>query len=333
MATKKYVTIEKPKAVGEYKAGTYQSQYGDQLKSALDTVTNWKYDPMQDANYQALAKVYGARGNIAAKNTLADAASLNGGYGTSYAVSAAQQARNQYNQELASLVPELEANAYNKAQATYSALRDADTTDYSRFRDTESDRQWQYQQAVDAYRQAMADWQWGQNYNYQVDRDAVADEQWQKNYDYQAARDRIADQQWQKNYDYQVSRDKVADSQWAKNYAYQLSRDSVADTQWQKNYDYQVSRDKVADEQWAKEYALSAGKVSGSSGGSKKKKKSKGGGGGGYTSTASNSSTKSTGNSSVTKAEGKFREAKGGINNTAQKDQKKKKGYYSGPQQ
>ena len=165
-----YVAVNKPGAAPEYKQqaqapeefqiGTYESKYGDQLDSSLNTITNWKYDPMQDASYQALAKVYGKRGNEAAKNTLADAASLNGGYGTSYAVSAAQQARNQYNQELAALIPDLEQNAFNKAQVTYNALRDADDTDYGRFRDTEGDRQWQWSQNYNAYRDKVGDEQW-----------------------------------------------------------------------------------------------------------------------------------------------------------------------------
>ena len=165
-----YVTAAQPKSMGAYKStqkapaayqpGTYSGKYDDQIQSALNTVTNWRYDPMQDANYQALAKIYGARGNIAAKNTLADAAALNGGYGTSYAVSAAQQARNQYNQELAGMIPELEAQAFSRAQTTYNALRDADDTDYGRYRDTEADRQWKYSQDYNAYRDREADSQW-----------------------------------------------------------------------------------------------------------------------------------------------------------------------------
>ena len=42
-------------APAAYQAGTYNSQYGDQISNALNTVTNWKYDPMSDANYQALS--------------------------------------------------------------------------------------------------------------------------------------------------------------------------------------------------------------------------------------------------------------------------------------
>ena len=193
MAGLNYVNIAKPKepaaytpvknTVQAYTPGTYQSQYQGQLDNALNTVTNWKYNPLEDASYQALAKVYGARGNIAAKNTLADAAALNGGYGTSYAVSAAQQARNQYNQELAALIPDLENAAYSRATGTLSALRDADNTAYGRFRDTESDKQWQYTQAYQAWRDATADAQWLYNQNYQKYRDLLSDWQWGLNYD------------------------------------------------------------------------------------------------------------------------------------------------------
>lgn len=197
-------------APAAYQAGTYDSQYGDQISNALNTVTNWKYDPMSDANYQALAKVYGVRGNIAAKNSLADAAALNGGYGTSYAVSAAQQARNQYNQELAALIPDLEANAFNKATTTLNALRDADDTAYGRFRDTEADKQWKYGQ------------------------------------DYQAYRDTESDNQWKYGMDYNAYRDKEADSQWAYSQAYNRYQDALSQYQWALDYNNSLYAQKQA---------------------------------------------------------------------------------------
>ena len=201
-------TAVKPAA---YVPGVYKSEYTDRLNKALDTVTNWKYDPLQDASYLALANVYAARGNIAAKNSMADAAALNGGYGTSNAVSAAQQARNQYNQQLAELIPGLESAAYEKASGTLSALRSADDTAYGRFRDTETDKQWQFSKEYEAYRdqvaddqwkysQDMSEYQWGTDYNYKIDRDAVSDSQWQQNFDYQKQRDAVADQQWAQEY-------------------------------------------------------------------------------------------------------------------------------------
>lgn len=165
-----------------YMPGTYNSQYQGQLNSALDKVVNWKYDPLQDASYQALAKIYGARGNIAAKDSLADAAALNGGYGTSYAVSAAQQARNQYNQELAGYIPDLENAAYNRATGALGALRDADDTAYGRFRDTEQDRQWKYSQDYQAYRDNELDNQWAYQQNYQRYQDALSQYQWARDF-------------------------------------------------------------------------------------------------------------------------------------------------------
>lgn len=131
--------------------GSYTSAYADQLTDARNNVLNFKYDPLQDASYQALAKIYGARGNQAAQDTLGEAASLNGGFGTSYAVSAAQQARNQYNQELAAMIPDLEANAFSRAQTTYGTLMDADNTDYSRYRDLVADYQWGKGYDTDVY--------------------------------------------------------------------------------------------------------------------------------------------------------------------------------------
>ena len=186
--TIKKVKVSKPKAPSEWKnnvappaayaPGTYTSEYADRIGTALDTVTNWSYDPMQDASYQAMAKVYNQRGNIAAKNSLADAAALNGGYGTSYAVSAAQQARNQYNQELAALIPDFENAAYNRATNTLSALREADESAYGRFRDTETDKQWKYSQDYQRYRDDVGDSQWAWTQNYNRWRDLQSDYQW-----------------------------------------------------------------------------------------------------------------------------------------------------------
>lgn len=122
--------------------GAYTSQYANQLASARNQLMNFRYNPLEDASYQALAQVYNARGNIAAQDTLADAASLNGGNQTSYAVSAAQQARNQYNQELASLVPQFAESAYNRLQTNYGLLMDADNQAYQQYRDKVADYQW-----------------------------------------------------------------------------------------------------------------------------------------------------------------------------------------------
>ena len=217
----------------------YKSQYQGQMDAALDKVTNreaFTYDPLKDVSYQSLAKVYKQQGDKAAKDTLGDAASLNGGYGSSYAVTASQQVRNDYNQQLASQIPALKEAAYNQYMneqnlnlSTLDALRAADDVAYGRHRDSVADSQWQYGQDYAAYRDEVADKQWADEFAYQKKRDDVADKQWQTTYDrsvYESDRD----------YDYQVGRDKTADSQWAQEFAYQKSRDKVADSQWAKEY-------------------------------------------------------------------------------------------------
>ena len=149
----KYVKTKAPTVnAPTYKAPAgYKGAYDKQLSGALDNVVNWKYDPTKDASYQSLAKLYTQRGEQAARNTMGDAAALNGGFGTSYAVSAAQQSRNDYNAEFATKAIELEDKAYNRASTSLSALRDADDTSYGRYRDKVSDSQWGYEQKNNNY--------------------------------------------------------------------------------------------------------------------------------------------------------------------------------------
>ena len=196
---------DKPK-IADYEQPAYESKYQGQMDTALSNVTNRKqfeYDPLKDANYQAMAKVYQKQGEQAAKNTLGDAAALNGGYGSSYAVTASQQARNDYNQQLASQIPALQEAAYNRYLNNYnmdvtalSALRDADDSAYNKYRDKVSDSQWKY------------------GSDYQNYRDDVSDSQWQKSYDRSVLES-------DRDYNYKKSRDQVADSQWAQEFALQ----------------------------------------------------------------------------------------------------------------
>lgn len=144
--------------------GVYRSAYSQRLSegirdlaNARKSIQNFQYNPLKDANYQALAQVYGARGNQAARDTLGDAAALNGGQQTSFAVSAAQQARNQYNQELAALVPDLSQQAYNRLTTNYGMLQDS----YNLWNDLDD-------KAYGRFRDRVADYQWGRGYDTDV---------------------------------------------------------------------------------------------------------------------------------------------------------------------
>lgn len=177
-------TVSRPKT-SKYTLPEYSSQYQGQIDNAVNKVTNrqdFTYDPLKDVNYQAMAKMYQQQGEQAAKNTLGDAAALNGGFGSSYAITASQQARNDYNQQLASQIPALYDAAYNRYMdgfnmdlASLDVLRNADDTAYGRYRDNVSDKQWRYDSDYQAYRDNVADSQWKSNYN----RDAY---EFNKNY-------------------------------------------------------------------------------------------------------------------------------------------------------
>lgn len=208
----------------------FKSAYSEQIaalvQKAQDNTANFKYDPMTDASYQALAKEYARLGDRANENTIANQAALTGGRASTYAVSAAAQAQNQYNQALTDKIPELERLAYDRFNADRNyglnllgTMKSLDDSSYSRFTDQ-------------------------RNFNYQQGRDNVADQHWDKTFDYQKLRDSVADSHWDKNFDYQKQRDNVSDSHWERNFNYQQGRDSVSDSHWER--EYQLKKDSAS---------------------------------------------------------------------------------------
>ena len=93
-----------------------------------------------------MADQYRVKGNKAMRDTMGSAAAMTGGYGSSYATTAGQQAYDDYMQQWADRATDY----YNMALQQYnsemnnlnnkmSALRTADDTDYGRYRDTVND--------------------------------------------------------------------------------------------------------------------------------------------------------------------------------------------------
>nr|DAD87151.1 MAG TPA: hypothetical protein [Podoviridae sp. ctlSr7] len=208
----------------------FKSAYSEQIaalvQKAQDNTANFKYDPMTDASYQALAKEYAKLGDRANENTIANQAALTGGRASSYAVSAAAQAQNQYNQALTDKIPELERLAYDRFNADRNyglnllgTMKSLDDSAFNRFTDQ-------------------------RNFDYQQGRDNVADSHWDKTFDYQKQRDNVADSHWDKNFDYQKQRDNVSDSHWERNFSYQQGRDSVSDSHWER--EYQLKKDSAS---------------------------------------------------------------------------------------
>ena len=102
----------------------YVSPYESQLQAALNKLINreeFNYDYLSDPLYQQYAKQYGIQGDLARQDTLGDVASMTGGMPSSYAVTAAQQAQNGWNNALNDMIPALHDAAYRRYMGDYEA--------------------------------------------------------------------------------------------------------------------------------------------------------------------------------------------------------------------
>ena len=147
----------------------YKSKYEEQLANALNNLTNrekFSYDFNADPMYQQYKDQYTKLGNEAAANAAANVSALTGGYGNSYAATAAAQANQQYLTKLNEMIPSLQQQALNKYMMegdelnnVYSTLSDADSRDYSKYRDEVADQQWQqnFEEQIRQYNQDFAE--------------------------------------------------------------------------------------------------------------------------------------------------------------------------------
>lgn len=151
-------------SVAAMEPGAYQSRFEEKLQELYDQIAGreaFSYDPEEDEAYRRYAKLYAAKGAAAMEDTLGKAVSLTGGYGSSYAQSAGQQAYNGYLQELAALVPELRQAALaeyrQEGQALadqYSMLSQREKNDYARYQNERADWQKLLAAAQDEYESA-----------------------------------------------------------------------------------------------------------------------------------------------------------------------------------
>lgn len=102
-------------------ANRTMNDYEKELNALLDDLLggSFQYDYTQDPVYQQYAAEYTREGDRAAENAYGIAASRTGGYGSSYAVTAATQANNVYRSALADKVPELYQAAYERYADDY----------------------------------------------------------------------------------------------------------------------------------------------------------------------------------------------------------------------
>ena len=123
----------------------------------------FSYDPAADAAFQSYLKRYTREGKAAMADTMAQGSHLTGGYGSTYAQSAGQQAYNSYLARLSDVLPELQEAAYARylddgaaLLDQYELLRSRDAADYERYLDAVSAWQKESSAAHKLYENAVA---------------------------------------------------------------------------------------------------------------------------------------------------------------------------------
>lgn len=177
---------------------SYTSQYNNKIDQLLNQILNredFSYNAESDPLYQQYREQYRREGDRARENTLADIASSAGGM-NSWAVTAAQQAQNNYNAQLGDKIPELYQLAYqmylnDKASQVedLGLLQQMDSTQYNRYRDTMSDWRDDRDFAYGAYRDDMGDYQWGTEFNYGVSQNQIANDRYNNEWEYGVSTD------------------------------------------------------------------------------------------------------------------------------------------------
>ena len=98
------------------KDATYQ-RYSAEMDAIYDKIMNrgeFSYDAENDPVYQAYRRQYTDLGRTAMRDTIGQASALTGGYGSTYAEQAGQQAFNAYLKRLNDVMPELYGAAYDR---------------------------------------------------------------------------------------------------------------------------------------------------------------------------------------------------------------------------
>lgn len=159
-------------------AGTHDQQLAD-LYQQISSRPDFKYDVNADTLYQQYKDEYIQGGKLAMRDTMGKAASLTGGYGSTYGQQVGQQAYDAYLKDLTAAIPELYGVAFDAYKdkgdqllKQYGLVGDMRDTEYSRYRDEmgdwTKDREYQRQVENEEYSRRIAEEQTA--YNRQQDQ-------------------------------------------------------------------------------------------------------------------------------------------------------------------
>lgn len=178
-AQKKLTELEKQQPAA------YQSSYGakiDALMAQLDSRPSFRYDANGDPLFRQYQQQYQRQGKAAMADTLGAASTLTGGYGSSYAATAASQAYQDYLSKIQDVIPALYQTAYSRYQDEGAALE----KQLQRLQGLEAGAQsaWQAQQSAhaDARAEALDAWRYLSDAAYKARQDELAQQNWQKQF-------------------------------------------------------------------------------------------------------------------------------------------------------
>lgn len=113
------------KAMGDF---SYQNKYTNKITGMLDKAENMQFDMnyslTDDPAYQSYRDQYVHNGQLAAMDAAGNAVAQTGGYGSTAATAASQQAYNESLTQLNNIVPELYSQAYNREWNKFTNERD-----------------------------------------------------------------------------------------------------------------------------------------------------------------------------------------------------------------
>ena len=141
--------------------GEYTSAFEEELAALYEEITGrpgFSYSAAEDESFARYAELYARLGREAMADTAGRAAALTGGYGSTYGQTAGAKAYAEYLQQLQSIVPQLQEQAYDRYESEgealsdrYALLQQRQQEEYERWQDAQTSWQKESDAAREAY--------------------------------------------------------------------------------------------------------------------------------------------------------------------------------------
>lgn len=222
------------------KPGAYTSGYQQKMDGLMDQILNregFSYDFSTDPLYQTYKNQYVHQGKLAMQDSMASAAALTGGYGSSFAMAAGSQAYQGYLNQLNDKIPELYQMALDRYDREGKGMHDA----LNQLMSAEKAAQDAYQDEVDRYYKGLDRYM------------DMADSAYKKDYgEYQDLLESLTDMR-----DYYASQDQQAFQRRQDELAHELAVKKFEESirQWQAEQEAAAARQAEATRRWEIEQA------------------------------------------------------------------------------